>query len=255
MRFNPIFGQREAAEKFLAWPVVDLPTPDVPLFKDYDLAWDYYKQNLEERREIIRRILIVTSAPSAVASVVAFAVRLKILDDLRPILGVTPTQILPLTVCAIWVIYIYSLLQLISLASEERVSQDYLNFINRLRRYLGEEVPKIQIRFFFKYRKFEDELDALLSDKNAAVDASPARSSLKKILCHLVDFLKFFRKPRFWRASGVMFLMAVLFSVSTGLTWLWVSPGYICKWCIFLTMPMAFLFHVVWFRRVAGDRK
>lgn len=235
------------------WATSDA-SADSTLFRDFNLAWEYYKINLEERKEITRRIFLFSALPYTVA-----VSAITVLKEYGTILNTTLVTI-ALT-CIATIAWSYSFTQLIALAKEEAVSQDYLRFLNQVRSYIGQRSP--QFRPFLKYRSFEKQTQLSLNHFQASGEwptfclTAEIKEEKKETL------FAYFTKARFWREAGTILLVACQFSVALILITLLAIPtelyppnepdGIIIQF--FLVTFLAFTIQLEIFRRLATEKK
>jgi hypothetical protein len=125
--------------------VDDLGMTEVVL-KDFQNSWEYYKFNLEERREIVARIYNFIGFPVFAIALILYYIDNKILLFPSSNQQGPDISFLSYTLAALILTFLsaYGTLQIIALAIESRVSRDYLHFLNNVRQYVGLIAPELR---------------------------------------------------------------------------------------------------------------
>ncbi|MBC2773434.1 hypothetical protein H6M51_11200 [Rhizobium sp. AQ_MP] len=203
----------------LGYDVSELAITEI-ILRDFDNAWEYYKFNLEERRDIISRIYSFIGIPLAVATIFLYLIDNNLIEISGTELGEHYAIFFSISLA----LFAYGELQVIALALESGVSRDYLNFLNNVRNYAG--VHSTELQPFLKFNKYEKGLAAFLNQRmNGGIQeygdflgtpewaSSQAAPPAAKKLVHRVE--KHIRdlKSSYWRASSAIFVVSLCFAL------------------------------------------
>tara|TARA_R110002020_G_scaffold45278_1_gene129694 strand:- start:1755 stop:2606 length:852 start_codon:yes stop_codon:yes gene_type:complete len=226
----------------LGYKVGDLGITELML-TDFKNSWDYYKFNLEERRDIVSRIYSFVGIPSFAFAILVLLLKLEIVEFTADATGFGAGYASFYMAVFLFLISIYGHLQIIALANETKVSQDYLAFLNNVRRHMGGISPNLKP--FLKFRVFEKEIKAEIyressmsqhEEINADSDDHFTRKKIQRdpdnkskitqaIFCitngieYMSDKLyagmtKMSYKAGYWRSSSAIFVISSSFGLS-----------------------------------------
>jgi hypothetical protein len=250
----------------LGYSVSDLAITEI-ILRDFDHSWEYYKFNLEERREIISRIYNFVGMPIAVVSAVYFLSSKGILIP-KDVSKIDYPIIYAIISSAIW---LYGQIQIVALALESSVSRNYLNFLNNVRQYVGIQSP--ELRPYLKLNDYEAQLNFYLTNmKNQNEDVVPFDKmshvssrhlhtlSKKSRMSSLEQFIEYIKnlKSTYWRTASAIYIVSLSFgcSVTSGILFF---PSYanevVVVLCFIAASALCFALNSAFFRRVAGLKK
>ncbi|MDQ0421127.1 hypothetical protein J2045_002154 [Peteryoungia aggregata LMG 23059] len=244
----------------LGYDVSELAITEI-ILRDFDNSWEYYKFNLEERRDIISRIYSFIGIPLAVSSIFFYLID----NGLLQIKGTEISDHYGILFAISLAMFVYGELQVIALALESGVSRDYLNFLNNVRNYAG--VHSSELQPFLKFNKYEKGLAAFLKQRKdggiqeykdflgsadwvrSQADPPPPKNVVEGIEKLVRDL-----KSSYWRASSAIFVVSLCFTLLVLSIVLWrrdsVGEIELVMIGIFATI-VAFFVNTYIFRRLA----
>ncbi len=215
--------------------VDDLGMTEVVL-KDFQNSWEYYKFNLEKRREIVARIYNFVGFPIfAIALMLYYIDNKLILFTNQNQQGPDPSFISYGAGClALFLLATYGWFQIIALAIESRVSRNYLDFLNNVRHFVGVKSPAL--RPFLKFNAYETQIRMLLTDPSfesirqsnldqhviAQLEAIPKKEA--KIPWYVRRLIKI--KGAYWRSASAILIVSVAQGGATALLGKYMFPSY-----------------------------
>ncbi|WP_143541364.1 hypothetical protein [Rhizobium anhuiense] len=221
-------SENKINEGILGYKISELGITEI-LLRDFDHSWEYYKFNLEERRDIIARIYNFIGFPAFGISIILYLIDNNFIGYSGNVTATTAyTSTLAGAIICL-VLSIYGLLQLIALANESRVSRDYLNFLNNVRNYIG--LNSLELRPFLKFNHYEIQMRAFLHSgalapfRNGPYNAAAAQAVENTLISpgknedagFVFNYIRSL-KGIYWRSSSAIFIVSVSISLTLVLT-------------------------------------
>ncbi|QEE47489.1 hypothetical protein FVA81_24050 [Rhizobium sp. WL3] len=214
-----------AKKSILGYDVSELAITEI-ILRDFDNSWEYYKFNLEERRDIISRIYTFIGLPLTAASLFFYMVD----NDVLTLATKSDANYHAAFFALSLAMLVYGQLQVIALALESGVSRDYLRFLNNVRQYAG--VHSAELQPFLKFNNYERDLTQFLKQRKIGkvqdyeqflANRQAESAAELSVLSALDRVEKAIRglKNSYWRASSAIFIVSLCFTQTILSIMLW----------------------------------